>query len=95
MRQRPTLNIYEWIDCPNPSYPFRIAETNFTIDGPRTRMTDKVFSSLEEAQEFVSQECPPCYCAVKCMAPRVQGKQTACLRGLQPGETINGDGSTR
>lgn len=33
--------------------PYRLVEVNTTIDGPRWRVTDKSFTTMTEAEDFV------------------------------------------
>ena len=49
------LMVYQWIDAPPHYKEFRIVETRMTIDGPRSRLTDKLFKTCDEARKFVEE----------------------------------------
>lgn len=53
------LLIYEWIDSPWPNNRFRIAEIYYCVDGWRTRLTERSFTTLDEAREFVKAASEP------------------------------------
>ena len=53
---KPVLLIMEQIAPePNWSNKFRICETMMTIDGPRTRVTDKSFPTIERARAYLDE----------------------------------------
>lgn len=58
-----TLQIFEQLHpVPHDRNRFRIMEVMNTVDGPRTRVTDKSFRTLEEARDFVDPGRPkPAY----------------------------------
>lgn len=50
MSKFPTLQIVELVGYPKPTRPFRLIETFWTVDGPRSRVCDGSWSTFDEAQ---------------------------------------------
>jgi hypothetical protein len=48
-----------WPDGYEPQKKFWILETNMTVDGPRTRVTDKKFSDRGMAQKYLESVNDP------------------------------------
>lgn len=50
------LAIYECVSPKPPAYRrFRVIETYLSLDGYRTRCSDKAFATFEEAEHFVKE----------------------------------------
>lgn len=47
------LYIYKWLDAPTSNSVFRIVETYYCVDGWRSRLTERSFATLADAQAFV------------------------------------------
>lgn len=58
-----TLQIFEQLHpVPHDRNRFRILEVMDTVDGPRTRVTDKSFRTEDEARDFINPNRPkPAY----------------------------------
>jgi hypothetical protein len=59
MNTKPYYAVCEMLSWPSshkPKFKFKICETNFTIDGPRTRFVDGAWATKEEAEEYLKSK---------------------------------------